>query len=171
MDQQRSKGSVVLVDDDLSVRRLLAEALRLEGFDVETSSNAQEGWDLIDRTEPDVAVLDVMMPGGDGLGLLARLRASVRHRDLPVALLTARAQQEDIDRGRQLGADAYITKPFSIEQLVWHLEEMRLTRSTKATPTAPAEPLERLRRHGPLSLQAIVERSMSQDATLAARVS
>jgi two-component system OmpR family response regulator len=160
MDGDQTRGSVVLVDDELSVRRLLSEALRLEGFEVETAASAEEGWQVIDRMQPDVAVVDVMMPGGDGLGLLSRLRGSVRHHDLPVAMLTTRAQQEDIERGRRAGADVYVTKPFSIEQLVWHLDELRVKERAPA-PTATLDSLG-LRRHGPLSLQAIVERTTAQ---------
>jgi len=165
MEREQSRGSVVLVDDELSVRRLLSEALRLEGFEVHTAATAQEGWEVIDRVQPDVAVIDVMMPGGDGLGLLSRVRGSVRQHDLPVAMLTARAQQDDIERGRRAGADVYVTKPFSIEQLVWHLDELCVKERAPA-PTATLDSLG-LRRHGPMSLQAIVERTTAQPVAAA----
>lgn len=145
----------MLVDDDLSVRRLLAEALRLEGFDVEVGSDVDEGWEAIERAQPQLVVLDVMMPGADGLTLLRRVRESSSHRDLPVILLSARTQPDDLRSGDRAGADMYITKPFSIEHLVWSIDEAIRGRPRSRVTSLP-EPLERLRRNGPIPLEELV---------------
>ncbi len=151
------RGRLVLVDDDLAVQRLLAQALRLDGFDVEVAGDAEEGWQLIERFRPDLVVLDVMMPGVDGLSLLRRLRESPTHRDLYVMLLSARAQPEDLQRGTRAGADVYITKPFSIEQLVWHLDEALAGHAALRSADRP-DPLARMRRNGPLSMDDLLSR-------------
>lgn len=162
---RRSRGQLLLVDDDLSVRRLLAEALRLEGYDVDVAGDVDEGWQAIETRRPDVVILDVMMPGGDGLHLLRRVRGTAELRDLTVVLLSARAQPEDLRRGQQAGADLYVTKPFTIEQLVWHLDE-----AMHSPVERPVDPLERFRNNGPLSMDALMDRVASAPARMAMSV-
>ncbi len=158
----------MLVDDDLAVRRLLAEALQLEGFEVEVGSDAEEGWQAIERTGPELVVLDVMMPGADGLSLLRRVRESSAYRDLPVILLSARSQPDDLRSGDRAGADMYVTKPFSIEHLVWCIDETMRKRPRSRVASLPG-PLERLRRHGPIPLDELVGTQRARQDDLAAK--
>jgi two-component system OmpR family response regulator len=107
---------VLVVDDEPSITDLVAMALRYEQFDVRTASNGREALDAVEDFSPDLAVLDVMMPGIDGFEVARRLRnQGVR---LPVLFLTARDATEDKVRGLTLGGDDYMTKPFSVEELV-----------------------------------------------------
>ncbi len=107
--------NVLVVDDDADVRMLLTMYLALDGFHAEEAADAAEALDAIRRHRPDMVLLDVMMPGRDGLDLLAELR---RAGDIPVIMVTARGEEADRVMGLRLGADDYIVKPFSPAELV-----------------------------------------------------
>ncbi len=109
---------VLVVDDDPVILKLLRVNFEIEGFEVIAATDGREGLERARLDEPDVVVSDVMMPGLDGLGLLAALRADAATRHLPVILLTAKAQGADVERGRALGADDYVTKPFDPLELI-----------------------------------------------------
>jgi DNA-binding response OmpR family regulator len=105
---------VVLVEDEPSVRGALERALTGEGFAVSSFSDFTDPAEIV-ATAPDLAVLDVILPGGDGFDLAHRIRT---HRDLPVIFLTARGSLEDRVAGFDLGADDYLVKPFAVEELL-----------------------------------------------------
>lgn len=116
-----------MVEDDDDVRLLVALKLERAGHEVQLASEATEALRLCLETTPDLVVLDVVMPGLDGLEALQRLRtmpcyASVRH--TPVVLLTARARPEDVALGLATGADVYLTKPFSPRELEQRVHEL-----------------------------------------------
>lgn len=115
---------VLVVDDDYSVRRLVALGLELEGFRVDVADNGRAGLRAAHAMKPDVIVLDVMMPGRDGFAVLHAIRSSSDLADVPVVVLTARRATEDIRRASDGGADHYLTKPFEFDHLVWQLREM-----------------------------------------------
>src|SRR5512136_13958 len=107
---------VLVVDDEPSITDLVSMALRYEQFDVRVACNGREALDAVEQFAPDLAVLDIMMPGIDGFEVARRLRnAGAR---LPILFLTARDATEDKVRGLTLGGDDYMTKPFSVEELV-----------------------------------------------------
>ncbi|MBM4469442.1 response regulator [Rhodococcus hoagii] len=110
---------VLIVDDEPSLVELLSVSLRFQGFEVETATNGAEGLDKARAFRPDALILDVMMPGMDGFGMLRRLRADGV--DAPVLFLTARDAVEDKVTGLTIGADDYVTKPFSLEEVVTRL--------------------------------------------------
>ncbi|MCA1004914.1 response regulator transcription factor [Rhodococcus hoagii] len=110
---------VLIVDDEPSLVELLSVSLRFQGFEVETATNGAEGLDRARAFRPDALILDVMMPGMDGFGMLRRLRADGV--DAPVLFLTARDALEDKVTGLTIGADDYVTKPFSLEEVVARL--------------------------------------------------
>jgi two-component system OmpR family response regulator len=107
---------ILVVDDDDSIRELLGMALRHVGFDVELAANTLDARNLIERGTPDLLVLDVMLPDGDGIDFCKRLRAGGLRSS--VLFLTARDTTEDKVRGLTVGGDDYLTKPFSLEELV-----------------------------------------------------
>jgi two-component system, OmpR family, response regulator len=107
---------VLVVDDEPSITDLVSMALRYEQFEVRVASNGREALDAVDSFAPDLAVLDIMMPGIDGFEVARRLRNSGSR--LPILFLTARDATEDKIRGLTLGGDDYMTKPFSVEELV-----------------------------------------------------
>lgn len=107
---------VLVVDDEPNITDLVATALRYEGFDVEVAGTGTDALRLAARFRPDLLVLDVMLPDRDGFDLLKRLRTDGTH--VPVVFLTARDSTEDKVKGLTVGGDDYVTKPFSLEELV-----------------------------------------------------
>lgn len=103
-----------MVDDEAKISKMIADYLKAVGFEVETASNGSQALSLIETSAPNLLVLDVMMPGIDGFDVVRRIRQSS---DVPVILLTARASESDKLIGLELGADDYITKPFSMKEL------------------------------------------------------
>jgi len=106
---------VLVVDDDTSITSVLKRGLSYSGFTVDTAGSGAEGLELARERRPDVAVLDIMMPGMDGLEVLRRLRAA--DSQLPILLLTGKDAPCDQVQGLELGADDYVTKPFTFEVL------------------------------------------------------
>jgi len=113
------EARVLVVDDEPSIVELLSVSLKFQGFEVETASDGAGGLDKARRFRPDAVILDVMMPGMDGMGMLRRLRADGI--DAPVLFLTAKDAVEDKVAGLTLGADDYVTKPFSLEEVIARL--------------------------------------------------
>src|SRR3954471_9295345 len=109
---------VLVVDDDDVIRQLITVNLELEGFDVIPAVDGQDALDKVKDARPDVVTLDVMMPRVDGWEAAARLRADPETSHIKVILLSARAQESDIQRGEQIGVDAYLTKPFDPDELI-----------------------------------------------------
>jgi DNA-binding response OmpR family regulator len=110
--------SALIVDDDPDVRDLVAYKLEQSGFDVRRASNGQQAMEAVAAQQPDVVLLDIMMPGTSGLEVLERWRLEGATARLAVLLLTAKAQESDVERGFELGADDYIVKPFSPREVV-----------------------------------------------------
>ena len=115
---EQTAPCVLVADDDPTIRLVLLLNLEAEGMRVQTVDN---GWDtpaLARELQPDLVVLDIMMPGCDGFLVLHALKADPATADIPVVLLSARASDDDIWQGWQAGADYYITKPFNLEELL-----------------------------------------------------
>ena len=110
--------SVLVVDDDPVILRLLQVNFELEGIQVTTAIDGEEGLVKARADGPDVVISDIMMPKVNGLELLASLRGEPATAGLPVILLSAKAQMADVQRGFELGADDYVTKPFDPLELL-----------------------------------------------------
>ena len=106
---------ILIVDDEDRMRRFIRLNLEYDGFEVVEAANGREALDKVRETFPDLVLLDVMIPERDGFEVLKVLREIS---DVPVIMLTAKGEEEDIVRGLELGADDYITKPFSTRELV-----------------------------------------------------
>jgi DNA-binding response OmpR family regulator len=142
---------VLLVDDELVLRTSLTFTLQQHGYRVTTAADGHAALQLLGKDCPDLMVLDLMLPGIDGLEVCRRLR---RVSDLPVIMLTARGQEEDKIQGLKLGADDYVTKPFSSRELIARIESVlrRHASAPRRTGLEP-EPEADLLEHGPLSLR------------------
>ncbi len=127
---------VLVVDDDQAVRASLDRALGLRGFEVYLAPDGITALNVMGSVEPDVIVLDVMMPGVDGLGVVARLRQDGD--DTPILLLTARDGVPDRVAGLTTGADDYLVKPFALDELVARLQSLLRRTSTARSDAAPA---------------------------------
>jgi DNA-binding response OmpR family regulator len=112
------RRTVLVVDDDPVIVRLLEVNFEMEGFTVRMAGDGQEGLDLARAEHPDVVVSDVMMPKLSGLELVSGLKADASTASIPVILLSAKAQASDIRAGMAAGADDYVTKPFEPLELV-----------------------------------------------------
>ena len=112
---ERPRPRLLVVDDEPNIVELLSASLRYAGFEVQTASSGEQALEVARRYRPDMLVLDVMMPGIDGFGVLRRLRGDGER--VPVLFLTARDGTEDTVTGLTLGGDDYVTKPFSLEEL------------------------------------------------------
>ena len=110
------EARLLVVDDEPNIRELLSASLRYAGFDVATAADGQQALTAARARRPDLLVLDVMMPGIDGFEVVRRLRSEGTH--CPVLFLTARDSTEDKVTGLTLGGDDYVTKPFSLEEVV-----------------------------------------------------
>lgn len=113
------EARVLVVDDEANIVELLAVSLKFQGFEVHTATSGMAALDRAREVRPDAVILDVMMPGMDGFGVLSRLRADGI--DAPALFLTARDSVQDKVAGLTLGGDDYVTKPFSLEEVVARL--------------------------------------------------
>src|ERR1700741_5453670 len=127
-----SKPLVLVVEDEAALATMLRYNLEKQGFRVEEAADGQEALTRIAEAQPDLVLLDWMLPGMSGIGGGGQLRRKASTRDLPVIMVTARTEDQDAVRGLNTGADDYITKPFNIEAL---LARMRaLLRRSNAVP-------------------------------------
>jgi len=109
---------ILAVDDEPNIVRLIQVNLERHGYTVETANNGAQALAKIKASRPDLLVSDVMMPEMDGFELLANIRRDPTLTDLPVIMLTAKAQDKDVMIGYQYGADMYLTKPFNPQELL-----------------------------------------------------
>lgn len=117
--ESKPEARILVVDDEANIVELLSVSLKFQGFEVHTATNGAQALDRARETRPDAVILDVMMPGMDGFGVLRRLRADGI--DAPALFLTARDSLQDKIAGLTLGGDDYVTKPFSLEEVVARL--------------------------------------------------
>jgi len=109
---------ILVVDDEPDLRDMLRFALETEGFECLEAADIQKAYWLITDQDPDLVLLDWMLPGGSGIELLSRLKKEEATQALPVIMVTAKAREEDIIQGLDMGAHDYITKPFSLKELL-----------------------------------------------------
>jgi CheY-like chemotaxis protein len=129
----RMKRKVLLVDDEDSLRRVMKDLLEREGYIVSEARDGVQALDQVDRTGPDVIVLDLNLPGLDGYGVLSHLRSRPATADIPVVVLTAKGDEDNEVRVFELGADDFLTKPFRARALSARLDAVLGRR--RSTPT------------------------------------
>ncbi len=134
MLQPRPK--VLIADDDHNLRQLLMEALPKHKFEVYQAADGPEAWETVRNLRPDIVLLDIMMPGKDGLEICRLMRENPQTRSIPVIMLTAKAQLRDKLEGIESGADDYITKPFDPLELQARIE-MHLRRYLRDIDISP----------------------------------
>jgi len=112
------KPSIIIVDDDEDISKILCHRLTKAGYDVTVALDGEQGLKIATRRPPALILLDVMLPGKSGFEVLSRLRQNHSTSKVPVILLTSRNQEEDVLQGLTAGANDYLTKPFSIPELL-----------------------------------------------------
>ena len=127
------RDRVLIVDDDEDIQSLLEEYLRKNGFDAHAVRDGKAMWDALALKPASLVVLDLMLPGLDGLQLCRAIRADATTAVIPIIMLTAKAEETDRIVGLELGADDYITKPFSPNEVVARVRAL-LRRAHRATP-------------------------------------
>ena len=115
---------ILAVDDEKHIVRLVQITLEKEGYELITASNGREALEKVASEKPDLVVMDVMMPEMDGLEALSKMKSDPMTSDIPVIMLTAKAQDSDVFRGWQSGADLYLTKPFNPAELVTFVKRL-----------------------------------------------
>ena len=127
----------MIIDDEAGVRELLADALKLAGFETVTAADAMIAQTQLRTIKPDLLIVDINMPLMDGFEFIERIRSNGDN--TPALMLSARGDRADITRGLTLGADDYVTKPFGLEELVLRVRAiLRRSQFTEATPTVLA---------------------------------
>lgn len=108
-----AKATILIVDDEEDICELVELYLAREGYETVTCETGEEALELVQEATPDLIVLDLMLPGIDGLEVCRRLKANRKTQEIPILMLTAKAEDADVVAGLELGADDYVTKPFS----------------------------------------------------------
>lgn len=131
-----TQQTVLIVEDEKDIRDLLAYSLRQEGFAVLESGNGQQALDLAREKLPDIILLDLMLPGLDGLGVSKALQREPQTAAIPVLMLTAKGEEVDRIVGLELGAADYVVKPFSLREVM-----LRVRAILRRNAASPGEPL------------------------------
>lgn len=113
---------LLLVEDEQGLGQVVKETLQTRGFDIFWATNGVEGWSLFHQCKPDICVMDIMMPRKDGLSLVEDIRKV--NDSIPIIFLTARTQTTDVIKGLEIGADDYMKKPFSMEELILRIHKL-----------------------------------------------
>lgn len=142
----RRSRTVLVVEDERDLNELISLNLQRNGYDVISAFNGNDALEKVRGDLPDLIVLDIMLPGVDGTEVTRQLRADARTAQIPIVMLTAKSEETDIVVGLKLGADDYVTKPFSMKILLARLESLsrRLDKplAVDANTTLKAGPLE-----------------------------
>ena len=125
---------ILAVDDERHIVRLVQINLQKEGYEVVTASNGREALEKVKSEKPDLVVMDVMMPEMDGFEALEQMKADPETANVPVIMLTAKAQDADVFSGWQKGADLYLTKPFNPAELLTFVKRI-FSNQSEETPT------------------------------------
>lgn len=129
---------ILLIEDEVVLAQVVMETLETKNFEVTLAHNGVEGWRCFSLQKPDICVVDIMMPRKDGLSLVEDIRKV--DEEIPIILLTAKTQTADVIRGFEAGADDYIKKPFSMEELIIRITNL-VKRANKYGPVKTIEAL------------------------------
>ena len=109
---------IYVVEDDASIREIECYALKNSGYEVESFGCAEEFYEALERTIPNLVILDIMLPGEDGIVILSKLRKRSKYNAIPIMMITAKYMEIDKVKGLDAGADDYLTKPFGVMELI-----------------------------------------------------
>lgn len=115
---------ILIVDDELFLSEIVSVRLKTEGYDVIQATDGMEGLEKAKQENPDLIVLDVMLPKMNGYEICGSLKSDPKYNKIPIILFSARTQNEDIELGKKVGADAYITKIFGVKELLAKIKEL-----------------------------------------------
>lgn len=130
--------TILAVDDERDILRIIEHSLTIHGYAVVTAESGREALEHIALQQPDIVVLDIMMPGMDGFEVLQQIRADPKTAELPVILLTAKTEEASIAKGWREGANLYLVKPFEMSELLDCVEAIS-EGNDGVLPTKPSE--------------------------------
>lgn len=137
MNTQNSSAGIWIVEDDQDIREIVLYALQTAGFEAQGFEDGKAFFETISKDAlPSVVILDIMLPGDDGLTILKKLRQNLEFKKLPIIMLTAKGSEHDKVKGLDLGADDYLTKPFGVMELISRVKAL-LRRSESFEPEKP----------------------------------
>ena len=119
-----SQKKILVVDDEIAMTKVVEIRLRAAGYDVVLAHDGQEGLEKAKTENPDLMILDLMLPKVDGFKVCGLLKSDARYKKIPIIIYTARVQDSDQQLGKEVGADAYITKPFDPQVLLGKVKEL-----------------------------------------------
>jgi len=128
------QSTILVVDDERAIREMIIMALEKEGFSCVEASDGHKAETILNESLPDLVLVDWMMPGLNGVNLIRKLRKNEMTRSLPVIMLTAKTEEEDLVKGLESGADDYISKPFSPRALVARINALLRRTSPESVP-------------------------------------
>ncbi len=126
-----TRPRILVIEDDDDLRDLIVRTLEREGYAVTSARSGEEGLSAAQNAPPGLAILDIMLPGIDGIEVCRNLRADAKTRNVPIVMLTAKSEDADIVLGLEMGADDYITKPFSTRVLISRIKAVLRRRTLK----------------------------------------
>ena len=130
---------ILAVEDDASILAVTKKRLEIAGYEVITASEGLEGLKKARSENPDLIVLDLILPNLDGYQICSMLKQDKKYCNIPIVMLTSRSQEKDVHEGFSVGADAYVTKPYDTGALLFHIKTLLEKRPKKiAEPQAPA---------------------------------
>lgn len=115
---------ILVVDDDPYILMSLEFLMKKNGFDVMVARNGTEALEIVDKQVPDIVLLDIMMPDVDGYAICKHIKSSKKLKEAKVVFMSAKSKETDIQKGYDLGASLYVTKPFSTRQLLKQVQEL-----------------------------------------------
>lgn len=121
---ENGKKKILLVDDEPSLVLLMEARLKASGYEVLSAGDGITGLEMAKREKPDLMILDLMLPRMDGYKVCGLLKKDSRYNKIPILMFTARAEDEDLKMGQEVGADAYVTKPFEPKALLKKIQEL-----------------------------------------------
>lgn len=133
---------ITLIEDEPDIQEIIAYNLKREGYQVNAALNGESGLALIKQKKPDLILLDLMLPGMDGLEVCRRLRTEAENQHIPIIMVSAKGEESDVVLGLGLGADDYIAKPFSPKELIARVQAV-LRRTQQVPQALPEEIIQR----------------------------
>ena len=133
------KGKILLVDDEPSIVKMVGKRLEVEGYQVLVAMDGQDGLKKAQTEEPDLVILDLMLPKLNGYEVCTMLKQDARYQKMPVLMFSAKAQEKDEKLGRECGADAYVRKPFKAQELLDQVKALlahAVSNTAKPAPTS-----------------------------------
>jgi len=117
-------AKILIVDDERQFNETLQARLAGNGYQIITAKDGEEGFEKVETENPDLIILDLMMPKIDGFEVCSTLKNDERHSNIPIIILSAKTQQEDFEKGEEVGADSYIEKPYEPSDLLAKIKEL-----------------------------------------------